>query len=170
MIELIVVVAIVSVLSAIILFDGGGSRDRHTAEGVYDVLDISLSQAVLLSRAQPNDSELQSATHWVLNSADNTVALYQDNQAGTGGQYDALDDVREVYTLDPSAQILSCDGPLTNCVEIDELLVLSWMPDSPEAVVREGEGVLSALYLEISVKDKIVNLSINTLGVIKKES
>lgn len=169
LVELVVVVALVALLSAVVLFDGGGSRDRHTVEGAYDVLDVSLSQAILLSRSQPNDSDAQSATHWVLDSANNTVMIYQDAPLGTGGEYDVSDTLRETYELSPEVAIVTCDGARTTCVQASELLVMSWIPGSPEATVREGSDVLTALYLDLAVKEKSISLSINKLGLMQKE-
>ncbi len=166
LVEIIVVIALVALLSVVILFDGAGSRDRHTAQSVYSSLEISLSQASLLSRAQNSDDNLQSSTHWVLDPSDSRVSIYQDNEAGTGGIFDAADQLREMYDLDPGVLIESCAASGADCSALTDNWVVSFYPGESEKVLRNGEAEVSNLYLRLSAKDAVIDGAINQLGIL----
>ena len=166
LVEIIVVIALVALLSSVVLFDGAGSRDRHTVQSAYSALEISLSQASLLSRAQNNDDDLQSSTHWVFDSSESNISIYQDSEAGLGGVFDSVDQLRETYDISTEVFVEDCASSGAGCSALIDNWVISFYPGESEKVLRSGGVEVDSLYVRLSIKDAVIDGEINQLGVL----
>lgn len=166
LVELIVVVALISLLAVLVLFDGGSSRDRHRATATYGILDAALSQSAILSRSQQEETNESASTYWVVDNELLMASVFQDGAGGIDGVFDSQDVLREQYDLDGSVEIVQCAEWGSGCSEFTQIIV-SRLPGDPLVTgYVDGQPVLP-LYLRVDVRGQTHDFMVNELGIIE---